>query len=171
MSHLLLLLLPFHPDDATDKDLSDLVSEMEMMKMIGKHKNIINLLGACTQDGEWAWPLNAGSGLRGSGWGPKHCCCCCFRSSVRAGGVCLQGEPEGVLAGTAPTWNGLHLRHLQDSRRAAHLQGPGVLRLPGGPRDGVPGLAEGTATSFSLSSSSSSPTPQPLKGLRCRIRF
>lgn len=39
------------PDDATDKDLSDLVSEMEMMKMIGKHKNIINLLGACTQDG------------------------------------------------------------------------------------------------------------------------
>lgn len=39
-------------DDATEKDLSDLVSEMEMMKMIGKHKNIINLLGACTQDGE-----------------------------------------------------------------------------------------------------------------------
>ncbi|XP_017364055.1 fibroblast growth factor receptor 2 [Cebus imitator] len=37
-------------DDATEKDLSDLVSEMEMMKMIGKHKNIINLLGACTQD-------------------------------------------------------------------------------------------------------------------------
>ena len=25
---------------------------MEMMKMIGKHKNIINLLGACTQGGE-----------------------------------------------------------------------------------------------------------------------
>ncbi|KAM7170662.1 LOW QUALITY PROTEIN: fibroblast growth factor receptor 3-like [Macrochelys suwanniensis] len=38
-------------DNATDKDLSDLVSEMEMMKMIGKHKNITNLLGACTQDG------------------------------------------------------------------------------------------------------------------------
>uniref|UniRef100_A0A6Q2ZGC0 Fibroblast growth factor receptor n=1 Tax=Esox lucius TaxID=8010 RepID=A0A6Q2ZGC0_ESOLU len=38
-------------DDATEKDLSDLVSEMEMMKMIGKHKNIINLLGACTQEG------------------------------------------------------------------------------------------------------------------------
>ncbi|XP_029820842.1 fibroblast growth factor receptor 1 [Manacus vitellinus] len=36
--------------DATEKDLSDLISEMEMMKMIGKHKNIINLLGACTQD-------------------------------------------------------------------------------------------------------------------------
>lgn len=37
--------------DATEKDLSDLISEMEMMKIIGKHKNIINLLGACTQDG------------------------------------------------------------------------------------------------------------------------
>ncbi|XP_078095519.1 fibroblast growth factor receptor 1-like isoform X2 [Mustelus asterias] len=37
--------------DATEKDLSDLISEMEMMKMIGKHKNIINLLGACIQDG------------------------------------------------------------------------------------------------------------------------
>ena len=29
----------------------DLVSEMEMMKIIGKHMNIINLLGACTQGG------------------------------------------------------------------------------------------------------------------------
>ena len=29
----------------------DLVSEMEMMKMIGKHTNILNLLGCCTQDG------------------------------------------------------------------------------------------------------------------------
>ncbi|XP_072227933.1 fibroblast growth factor receptor 1b [Leuresthes tenuis] len=37
--------------DATEKDLSDLISEMEMMKMIGKHKNIINLLGSCSQDG------------------------------------------------------------------------------------------------------------------------
>lgn len=37
--------------DGTEKDLSDLISEMEMMKTIGKHKNIINLLGACTQDG------------------------------------------------------------------------------------------------------------------------
>lgn len=52
LTHFTLLL--FVSDDATDKDLSDLVSEMEMMKMIGKHKNIINLLGACTQDGEAA---------------------------------------------------------------------------------------------------------------------
>lgn len=56
LSHLLMLML--HTDDATDKDLSDLVSEMEMMKMIGKHKNIINLLGACTQDGEWVVASN-----------------------------------------------------------------------------------------------------------------
>ncbi|KAK2115230.1 Fibroblast growth factor receptor 3 [Saguinus oedipus] len=53
--------LPPSPDDATDKDLSDLVSEMEMMKMIGKHKNIINLLGACTQGGRCgAGRLHAG---------------------------------------------------------------------------------------------------------------
>jgi serine/threonine protein kinase len=31
--------------------MMDLVSEMEMMKIIGKHMNIINLLGACTQGG------------------------------------------------------------------------------------------------------------------------
>ncbi|GAB1869188.1 Fibroblast growth factor receptor [Camponotus japonicus] len=35
----------------TDTEMMDLVSEMEMMKMIGKHVNIINLLGACTQNG------------------------------------------------------------------------------------------------------------------------
>ncbi|XP_043460823.1 fibroblast growth factor receptor homolog 1-like isoform X2 [Leptopilina heterotoma] len=35
----------------TDSEMMDLVSEMEMMKMIGKHVNIINLLGACTQGG------------------------------------------------------------------------------------------------------------------------
>ena len=29
----------------------DLVSEMKVMKTIGKHKNIVNLLGVCTLDG------------------------------------------------------------------------------------------------------------------------
>nr|KAF6348511.1 fibroblast growth factor receptor 4 [Myotis myotis] len=38
-------------DNASDKDLADLVSEMEVMKLIGQHKNIINLLGVCTQEG------------------------------------------------------------------------------------------------------------------------
>lgn len=31
--------------------MMDLVSEMEMLKVIGKHMNIINLLGCCTQNG------------------------------------------------------------------------------------------------------------------------
>ncbi|NP_001158425.1 fibroblast growth factor receptor B isoform X1 [Saccoglossus kowalevskii] len=36
---------------ATERELSDLVHEMEMMKTIGKHLNIINLIGCSTQDG------------------------------------------------------------------------------------------------------------------------
>ena len=36
----------------SDDELMNLVSEMEVMKQIGRHKNIINLLGCCTQDGE-----------------------------------------------------------------------------------------------------------------------
>lgn len=35
----------------SDQDVQALVSEMEVMKMIGKHINIINLLGCCTQNG------------------------------------------------------------------------------------------------------------------------
>lgn len=38
-------------EDATDREMMDLIREMEMMKLIGKHKNIINLLGCCTQRG------------------------------------------------------------------------------------------------------------------------
>lgn len=34
-------------DDVTEKDFFDLVLEMEMMKMIGKYKNIINFFGVC----------------------------------------------------------------------------------------------------------------------------
>ena len=41
-------------DTYTDSELLDLVSEMEMMKIIGSHPNIINLIGCCTQTG----PLN-----------------------------------------------------------------------------------------------------------------
>lgn len=38
-------------DGHTDREMADLVSEMEVMKLIGKHINIINLLGCCTQNG------------------------------------------------------------------------------------------------------------------------
>ncbi|CAL1527375.1 unnamed protein product [Lymnaea stagnalis] len=37
--------------DATDREMADLIREMETMKSIGKNKNIINLLGCCTQRG------------------------------------------------------------------------------------------------------------------------
>lgn len=35
----------------TDQDVKNLVCEMEVMKMIGVHINIINLLGCCCKDG------------------------------------------------------------------------------------------------------------------------
>ncbi|XP_031617261.1 fibroblast growth factor receptor homolog 1-like isoform X2 [Contarinia nasturtii] len=35
----------------TDSDIAGLVREMEVMKMIGKHINVINLLGCCSQEG------------------------------------------------------------------------------------------------------------------------
>ena len=38
-------------EDATEQEHTDLLSELKVMKTIGKHKNIINLIGACTQGG------------------------------------------------------------------------------------------------------------------------
>lgn len=38
-------------DCHTDSDMVDLVKEMEIMKIIGKHENVVNFLGCCTQDG------------------------------------------------------------------------------------------------------------------------
>ncbi|XP_017472680.1 PREDICTED: fibroblast growth factor receptor homolog 1-like [Rhagoletis zephyria] len=38
-------------EEHTDADMASLIREMEVMKMIGKHINIINLLGCCTQNG------------------------------------------------------------------------------------------------------------------------
>ncbi|XP_037718073.1 fibroblast growth factor receptor homolog 2-like [Drosophila subpulchrella] len=38
-------------EEHTDTDMASLVREMEIMKMIGKHINIINLLGCCSQGG------------------------------------------------------------------------------------------------------------------------
>lgn len=37
--------------DATDREMTDLMVEMEMMKIVRGHKNIISLLGCCTQAG------------------------------------------------------------------------------------------------------------------------
>jgi serine/threonine protein kinase len=39
-------------DSRNESDVMDFVKEMEVMKIIGKHENIINLLGCCSQDGE-----------------------------------------------------------------------------------------------------------------------
>jgi len=36
-------------DEHLEQDVIDLVHEVEVMKVIGRHKNIVNLLGACTQ--------------------------------------------------------------------------------------------------------------------------
>lgn len=41
----------FISEDHTDSDMVDLVQEMEIMKMIRKHVNILSLLGCCTRDG------------------------------------------------------------------------------------------------------------------------
>ena len=37
----------------SDDEIINLVSEMEVMKRIGRHKNIINLIGCCTQNGRF----------------------------------------------------------------------------------------------------------------------
>lgn len=52
--------LLFPTEDATEVEFGDLVSEMEVMKTIGKHKNIINLLGTCTQNGTSLYELGGG---------------------------------------------------------------------------------------------------------------
>ncbi|XP_065218833.1 fibroblast growth factor receptor 3-like [Planococcus citri] len=38
-------------DDHLDSDMIDLVSEMELMKLLGSHQNILRLLGCCSQGG------------------------------------------------------------------------------------------------------------------------
>ncbi|XP_065217300.1 fibroblast growth factor receptor 2-like [Planococcus citri] len=38
-------------DDHMDSDMIDLVSEMELMKLLGSHQNILQLLGCCSQGG------------------------------------------------------------------------------------------------------------------------
>ena len=46
-------------DGASETELADLLREMETMKSIGRHINIINLLGCCTQnDGKFIWAVS-----------------------------------------------------------------------------------------------------------------
>ena len=37
--------------NTSEQEHTDFISELELMKTIGKHKNIINLIAACTQGG------------------------------------------------------------------------------------------------------------------------
>lgn len=41
-----------HLDDATPDEIENLLKELSVMKMVGKHVNIISLLGSCTKGGE-----------------------------------------------------------------------------------------------------------------------
>ena len=42
----------------SDDEMINLISELEVMKRIGKHQNIINLIGCCTQNGMCVCVLN-----------------------------------------------------------------------------------------------------------------
>lgn len=43
--------MKYFPEGHSDDDVKAFVLEMEIMKIVGKHENIINLLGCCTQGG------------------------------------------------------------------------------------------------------------------------
>lgn len=42
----------FNVDDAVNEEIQDFLSEIETMKHIGHHKNIINMLGTCSTNGK-----------------------------------------------------------------------------------------------------------------------
>ena len=44
-----LLFFSFVTENATEAEYRDLLSELKILIHIGKHKNIVNLLGACTK--------------------------------------------------------------------------------------------------------------------------
>jgi len=41
----------FVSDDCSDSDVANLIQEMEVMKIIGQHRNVLSLIGCCTQNG------------------------------------------------------------------------------------------------------------------------
>lgn len=44
-------------DGATESDLKDLLNELEIMATVGHHPNLVNLIGACSSEGESALNL------------------------------------------------------------------------------------------------------------------
>ena len=44
----------FISDCATESDLKDLKNELEIMDSVGHHPNLVNLIGACSSEGESA---------------------------------------------------------------------------------------------------------------------
>ena len=42
----------FLSDFATESDLKDLKNELEIMASVGYHPNLVNLIGACSSEGE-----------------------------------------------------------------------------------------------------------------------
>ena len=44
----------FISDGATESDLKDLKNELEIIDSVGHHPNLINLIGACSNEGESA---------------------------------------------------------------------------------------------------------------------
>jgi len=47
----------FLSDCATESDLRDLKNELEIMESVGHHPNLVNLIGACSSEGESALKL------------------------------------------------------------------------------------------------------------------
>ena len=47
-----MFLLIFIQGNATIKDRADFQSELETMKRIGRHRNVVSLIGACEHEGK-----------------------------------------------------------------------------------------------------------------------
>lgn len=141
-------------DNGNDKDLSDLISEMELMKVIGKHKNIINLLGVCTQEGKLritdTWVLYIIWAYRDfllrsckcfkrnikitNFWLRSPLCCC---------GICCKGKPARVSPCSSPSNPRRWFWYYQSAWRTAVFQGSCVLCLSGCPWYGIPRIQKG----------------------------
>lgn len=116
--------------------------------MIGKHKNIINLLGACTQDGEWMFSakLSSAAICFADGKGHTSTLCVLFRPSVCGGGVRLAGKPEGVPPCPSTCRPGVLERLPARFSGQFGGHGAGFCSISGGQRNGIPRLQKGAFT-------------------------